>query len=230
MEHSQVVDLARAIADQSIQDTWRYWLLLLLTSFVVSVGGAFFGSWASKRAEVQAARDDQKEILAQLRDTTRTAEETKTAVAFGDWSERERRTVRRTKLEEMMILAFKTRDWLALEINRLIHEQEVPQTPSPQRTMRMLGVLYFPELQQPLAAFDSACDTFHRLLLGLSSDIQQARIAAGGGPRAALEGAIEVRKGAVQRIGEGYAPVSKGLYELEAAAAEAMAKMLEAVK
>ncbi len=41
MDQSQIVEVARAIANQSLQDAWPYWLAVLSLGILVSVGGAF---------------------------------------------------------------------------------------------------------------------------------------------------------------------------------------------
>jgi hypothetical protein len=163
VEQSQIVELAHAIASQSVVDAWPYWLLLLLLGFLVSVGGGFLGSYAAKRGEVEAARADQREILEQLRATTRAAEEAKSAVSFGEWTERERRSLRRTKLEEMMMLAYDTRHWQSREMDR-IYDDNLPEQPSPQVKAMVLGKLYFPELRAKLHAYDRACDVYGQIL------------------------------------------------------------------
>jgi hypothetical protein len=108
LEPAQIEELARAIANHTVLDAWPYWLAVLALVFLGVVIGSFLGNYAAKRGEVQAARADRKEILDGLRETTKAAEEVRSAVSLGEWTERERRTLRRTKLEETLLLAYRT--------------------------------------------------------------------------------------------------------------------------
>lgn len=163
MEQSQIVALAQDIANRSVADAWQYWASLLALGFLACVGAGFFGSWASKRGDVAATRDAQNEILRQLRDTTRVAEETKSVVSLGEWSERERRTLRRSKLEELIILAHKTLDWLSEQTDYLWFDMG-PESRSPGPTMMMLGNLYFPDLRKELLEYEVAWRAHHTFL------------------------------------------------------------------
>ena len=182
MEHSQIVALAQDIANHSVTDALLYWMVLLALGFLACVAGGFFGSWSAKRGEVAAARDAQREILSQLRETTRVAEETKSVVSLGEWSERERRSLRRSKLEELVLLAHKTLDWLTEQTDRLWFE-EGQASASPGPTMMMLGNLYFAELGQPLREYEVAWRAYHKFLLDIRKKMwdERAKHAAGSG-------------------------------------------------
>lgn len=176
MEQSQIVALAQDIASHSVSDALLYWSILLALGFLGCIGSGFFGSWAAKRGEVKAARDDQKEILRQLHETTRVAEETKSVVSLGEWSERERRSLRRSKLEELMLLAHKTFDWLGEQTDHLwLDEGQATASPGP--TMMMLGNLYFPELRGPLLEYEVSWRAFYKFVWDIRGkmDVERAK-------------------------------------------------------
>jgi hypothetical protein len=226
MDHTQIEALAHAIAAQSVLDAWPYWLTLLGLVFLGVVIGSFAGSYAAKRGEVKAARADREEILEGLRETTEAAEEVRSAVSLEEWTERERRALRRTKLEEMLLLAWKVPDWLMEERNRLVFDEGKPQNPSPQSNMMALGSLYFPELNIPLRTFDLACDAYHNGLSETRQAILAARIPRAGDEVAMLMVANEVRDAHMARLTELFRTLYAALRALDGEAAALMATII----
>jgi len=189
MGADQLQALAHEIASQAIQHTWGYWLILVALLLVANFTGSLIGSYAAKRGEHLAIDADLRRILRQLDQTTRLTENIRSVVSLGEWSERERRTLRRTKLEELLLNAHKTGDWLNSERNRLIFLSGEPELPSPQPLMVMLGRLYFPDLQQQIHDFDSACDQYLLKLFAIQQDIFQAKMDATAAAYAQYHGA-----------------------------------------
>lgn len=225
VEQTQIVELARAIAGQSVLDAWPYWLLLMLLGFLLSVAGGFIGSYAAKRGEVQAARADQQEILTQLRATTRAAEETRSAVSFGDWTEREHRSLRRMKLEEMMLLAYDTRHWQSREIDR-IYDHTLPELPSPQVKLMVLGKLYFPELRTELWAYERTCNLYGQLLTQLRINCMVMRDRHGPDSHAAQGEIGRIMDSNKDEILSRQREAYQTLLELETAAEAMMARII----
>ncbi|MFI4869431.1 MAG: hypothetical protein ACHQDD_08780 [Steroidobacterales bacterium] len=178
MGSDQLQALAREIVSQTIQHTWGYWLVLAVLLLVVNYAGSWLGSFAAKRGEHRAVDADLRRILGQLRQTTRVTEGIRSVVAMGEWSERERRTLRRTKLEELLLTAHKARVWLKSEQDRLVFLSGDRETPSPQPMMVTIGKLYFPDLRQLIFDFDIACDQYHLMLMNINQDLLQAKMAA----------------------------------------------------
>jgi len=226
MDHTQIEALAHAIATQSVLDAWPYWVALLALVFLGVVIGSFTASYAAKRGEVQAARADRKEILEGLRETTKTAEEVRSAVSLEEWTERERRALRRAKLEEMILLAHKSRDWLEDEYHRLVDEDKQPEKTSPMPATMTLGSLYFPELENALDAFQSAGNDYRLLMLAIKGEILAARSPHLGHEAQALNAAIAVREKYSKSITERYKAVAQALSALEVKAAALMATII----
>jgi hypothetical protein len=226
MDHTQLEELAKAIANHTVLDTLPYWLALLALVFLGVVIGSFLGSYFAKRGEVAAARADRTEILGRLRDTTAATEEIRSAISLTEWTERERRALRRVKLEEILLLAWKARGWLEEERNRLVFEEDKPENPSPQVAMMALGSLYFTELFTQLHAFDLACDTYHGALTSMAQDILVARISHTQDEIAQVQAANEIRGTAIERLGGVYEEMYRALSVLDSAAAALMATII----
>jgi hypothetical protein len=226
MDHTQLEQLARAIAQQSVLDAWPYWLSLLALVYLGVVAGSFLGSYFAKRGALAAARADREEILSQLRATTRAAEETKSAISLSEWSERDRRILRRTRLEELLLLAWKTRQWLSVELDR-VADPSLPERPSPQDTLRVYARLYFPELREEARAYERACDT-HIVALGQTRvAVLQARLQHPKGSQAGENAAGLVMAAAKAQLMGTQAAVLPLLYELEDEASQLMATLIE---
>jgi hypothetical protein len=199
------------------------WLAVVSLGILVSVGGAFVVTYATKHAEVKQAKADREEILAGLRATTKAAEEVKSTVALGEWNERERRTVRRTKLEEMLLLAHKVREWQIAELDRLANPN-LPERPNPQTTMAILGKLYFPELKSETRAYDRASDAY-TTLVG-ATRIQVMMTQSGGTTPGSQAQASQIINAASKNIADRQQDAYKALLDLEYAAAELMEKII----
>jgi hypothetical protein len=239
MEDAQIQKLAQAIADQTVLPDWRYWLILGLIVAVVGAAASYFGSYFSKRGEFKAAKTDRDEILAQLKENTKTTARINSIVSLGEWSERERRTLRRVKLEELMVTAHKARDWMYREQNRLFFSSDDQETVSPLPLMSTLGKLFFPELRMQIFAFDNACDALRLFYMQsmqelIAAKIEAISVASFGSPPG-WEQVAEVRTGQAQiavrerlndKFQEGNRKMSVALMELDEAAAAVMAEII----
>ncbi len=244
MDDNQIQQLAHEIANQTAFHNWEYWITLLAVAFIAALGG-YFGSYFAKRGEHAANKADLKEILRQLERTTRMTASIESVVALGEWSERERRTLRRVKLEELMLTAHRANDWLGIERNRLIYLSDDREAASPLPLMITLGKLFFPELQLQISALYSACVTDSASLRKVHVELLEARqrvlnaVAAGayGAVSTTWEAIVEVETGKAQiairaRLANGlsdaYRPVVTALVELDEAAAALMAQIIAA--
>ena len=225
MEAGDLDELARAIADHTIAESWPHWLALLALVFVGTGIGGYLGSYFAKRGEVQATRADRKEILDGLRQTTKAAEEVRSAISFNEWTERERRTLRRTKLEELLLLAYETKEWLAGELNRVYDTDEAKQA-SPQPKMMAIGSLYFPEIIEALSAYDGACDRYHGRILSAIVDVLSARDAHQANSAAGALAASQAMQAAGGGLNEGFRLTLQPLTDLDRAAAALMAEII----
>jgi hypothetical protein len=242
MDDKQLQLFAHEIANQIAFHNWAYWLVLLAVTLI----GSFFGSYAKKRAEHAATKAGLKEILRQLELTTRTTEGIRAVVSLGEWSERERRTLRRVKLEELMLTAHRVNDWLEAEKNRLFYLSDDREAMSPLPLVVTLARLFFPELQPKVLAFNSDCLAHHAFFTRVHSKLIVAKAEAAGAAVAAgkaagnwqgwqddLELSVSRAQGVVRdtclaELQEGSAKVQAAFLALDEVAAVLMAKIIVA--
>lgn len=174
--------IAEEIARQTLIDNWPFYLLLLLLSFLGATFNPFLKARFAKRGEVSATKADAQEILRQLQETTRTAKSVELSLTRGDWIQREKNVLIRTKLEEFVRSAYALAAWSRThaetftDINSLQH-------PSALDDFNMLANLYFPELQPQaravLITYSEFIQIFNDMrlkLIVIEADITAARI------------------------------------------------------
>ena len=192
METSVLKQFAREVAQQTVIDHWWLWLILILVAGLVAYFGSLLGGYAARRGENLATKADFDDLLEQ---TTTTAEEVAqihSRVALTEWTEKEARSLRRQKLEELLLGAFEAKAWLTAEENRLLFPSDVPNPdplPSPMEKVEAIGVLYFPELWLEVKALDVAHGSYlqwtrETLALALNAEMQ-ARAAGHPQPQGA---------------------------------------------
>lgn len=124
---------------------------------------AFFGAYLKKRAETAAIKDDLDEIKEQLVETTRVAEEVRTAIGFQDWHARESLALKRTRLEELYEQIWLNEEELSIwwRHRALGMDGDPPKSPSAGiARIGGLASLYFPTLKQPAFAYSTAATAF----------------------------------------------------------------------
>lgn len=152
--------LLRQAIDEVVQGTilqnWRFYGLVAATALVASILGNLISSYARKRGETLATKADFNEILHQLRASTKAAEDIKASVQHSDWSAREWKVVRRTKLEELLDSAYAAEHWLEACRKRWMLHTLTELGPDPTDKVKRLAALYFPELALEAAQLSAA--------------------------------------------------------------------------
>lgn len=169
--------LVREIAEQvaKAQGLSNLWVLALvaLVSIVASALGAFAVSYLNKRGETLATKADIGEVLAQLQQTTRTAEAVKAAIQHDDWISREWKTLQRVKLEAYLTAIYETIDWLDLCRQVVSGIDDGPDPPnSPLGKATQLVELYFPQFRLVHLGF---CEKYTQMF-HLYLDVRKARL------------------------------------------------------
>ena len=131
MDTELVKVIATQIVDQQILHNWEYWLLLGGIILLAGAASSLLGSYFAKQGEIRAEHAQQQTKLDQLSEVTRVTAQTNSVVALGEWSERERRTLLRTKLEEMVLAAYAMEEWLTIEMRRRVIGSGHLETSSP---------------------------------------------------------------------------------------------------
>lgn len=120
----------------------------------------------------QAAITAQFEILTgELKANTETVEKVKVEIAHGDWAVREWKTVRRVKLELLLENVYKDEEWRSTFSSQRIYKGKVDPGGSPIPQIKIIGLLYFPELSVVVREFCEAHDAFVLLTLQHGSEL-----------------------------------------------------------
>jgi hypothetical protein len=128
---------------------------LIAIVILANVASVFISNYFKRRAETYATKSDFDELLRQLRTTTEAAESVKSVIAKNDWAEREWRTLRRVKLEELMSAMHATTHWLDQELDGRFFDAAMPAELSPIWKIEVLPSLYFAELQTESKLFEA---------------------------------------------------------------------------
>lgn len=146
MQEEVIGKILSEIMQQQVLGNWKLYAVMFSLMFLSTVIGSYVSTYIGKRAETKATKADLDEILRQLKKTTETAEEIRTAISHADWATREWKSIRRTKLESLLESAIGARDWLIQQQRSCILFHEDNRQPSPSARVLQLAFLYFPEL------------------------------------------------------------------------------------
>lgn len=138
--------LAREIADATVLAQAPYWFILLGLTLICTAGGAWLGAYFAKSGELKAVANSFEALKRQLAQNTETVETIKTDIAHDDWVEREYKSRRRQKLEELV-----AQIPLAVDAYHKAHRHymfEVGEKPDGLVGSQVVAItkLYFPEL------------------------------------------------------------------------------------
>jgi hypothetical protein len=140
--------LQKLIADavnENVFSNWRFYVALICVSIICSVTTAYIQGWGKKKGETAATKEDFKEIMRQLKESTITAKSVELALSQNDWIQREKNAIKRTKLEQLLIAAFAIASWVRKEA-ALAGSNENHDRMPPLDEFEMISKLYFPEL------------------------------------------------------------------------------------
>ncbi|WLE97090.1 MAG: hypothetical protein QTN59_20740 [Candidatus Electrothrix communis] len=149
MSEALLKDIASKVVEQDLLANWRFYAIFLPSIFLSSALGAYVANRYKKKAEIDAVDADLKKILRQLEKTTEVTEQVRSKVDYADWVEREWKTIRRVKLEELVQSAISVRPWFDQQCSAcrqcsLKRESEN----CPANHTAMIAALYFPEIQR----------------------------------------------------------------------------------
>jgi hypothetical protein len=139
--------LAEEIAKHTIIDNWPFYVALLALSFIGTTLGSYLKARMAKRGEVAATKADANAILAQLANATATAKSVELSLSRGDWIQRERNALKRTKLEALITSAFAIVSWVHSDSKAAMKGESFDEV-CPINEFVMLHTLYFPELKE----------------------------------------------------------------------------------
>lgn len=178
MQTDLVREVAEAIVQQQLLLNWKFYVVLLCVGLVGGSAGYWIAPYLKKRAETLATKADMAEVLRQLSETTRTTEQVRLAVAHSDWAQREWRTTRRLKLEELLATAYSLDQWLNSQQERWMHGKQPTDETRPMDRLQLLATLYFPDLKVEADAVRTSHQNAYKYIVQVGSNAGKARLAA----------------------------------------------------
>lgn len=146
MNETAIQEIAKQIVQQQLHYSWPYVLGLIALSAIFGALSNYGVSFFRKRGETRALKADLEEILRQSKVITLGTEEVKVAISQNAWASREARTIRRAKLEDLILSVDELQEWLTKRRNFIVHGAELDPGPSPLKRAVVIAQLYFPEL------------------------------------------------------------------------------------
>ena len=145
--------LATEIVNQTVLNSWLFYVVLACVTVVLSAAGAFLSSYFAKRAEHAALKANFDEMKRQLKETTALSESI--IVDIKRLAERTEKLqwLKREKLETYVVAVLRGAEHLSIDMNHRFFDAEAPANEDPLLTASMLQRLYLPELDAQHAAF-----------------------------------------------------------------------------
>lgn len=175
MSEALVREIANEVLRQGLLENWRTYAVLVALLLLSGVASTLISTYIRKRAETYATKADLDQLIVQLKATTAAAEQVKSAIAQADWANREWRTLRRIKLEELVAAVHGARHWLDIDMNARFFSEKANSEPSPIWKLEVLTSLYFRELLPEANAMSLVYSQYVLWII----DIQKALSAAG---------------------------------------------------
>jgi len=157
MNESLIREVANQVVQESLLQNWRVYAVILAITLLTVCTSALLKRYFEKRGEVLATSADLQEILRQLKSTTEVAEQVRAAVSHADWAAREWKTIRRTKLEELVEVSLSLEAWLDEQRSAWLFPSEKARGGLPPTDrVSVLSSLYFPEMENVSSSLESA--------------------------------------------------------------------------
>lgn len=145
---------AHQVASHLISQTWYWWVLAAILWIGVSAVAAYFGSHIKTKAEIDAKDENMQSILDQLDQTVSLSRSIEKRINQEDWIEREAKTLKRQKIEELVLSVFATIRWVDARSTAVFgRKRNVELPPRESEKTTMLASLYVQELSQLVGEF-----------------------------------------------------------------------------
>ncbi len=143
---AQLSELAAQIARQDAYQSLHFWLVLGALAIVCVFVSAFLYRYADKVVDVKSQTDKLPELQRQVAFQTRTTEELKAEIGEKGWRQRERMTLYRTRLEELLTATYQVAEEASRLVSAASGEEKLFRNESPENRMKTIAAFYFPEL------------------------------------------------------------------------------------
>lgn len=175
MSESLIREIANEVLRDGLAQNWWTYAVLVALVAVSGVVSAFVTTYLRRRAEAFATKADFDELLRQVRASTEASESVKSAIAKSDWAEREWRTLRRIKLEELLTAMHEAMHRLDKEMDARFFNEPMPSDFSPIWKIEVLSTLYFPEIQSESNAFSLEFSKYQSWVVNVHADLYAAQ-------------------------------------------------------
>ncbi|HEY6898381.1 MAG TPA: hypothetical protein VI279_14065 [Rhodocyclaceae bacterium] len=174
MSEALIREIANQILREVLIQNWLTYAILAALLVISGAVSAYGANYLRKRAETYATKADFDELLRQLRATTAAAESVRSEIAKADWAEREWKTLRRVKLEELLTAMHAATHHLDTEQNARFFDEELPTDASPIWKVEALSSLYFPELSLQASAFSLMFAQYRSWVIDVQAQLSTA--------------------------------------------------------
>jgi hypothetical protein len=171
MTPDQIKELTAQILSGMVWVQWPSYLLFLALGGVWLYFKQRISGFASKIGEIEAVTSQFETLTEQLKANTAIVETVKTEIAHGDWAAREWKTLRRTKLEQLLEKTNEMKAWQMLFQSERIFDSKITAGMSPEPQVELIGLLYFPELRESLYSFCRTHDEIVILILNWAKEL-----------------------------------------------------------
>ncbi|MEO2219456.1 hypothetical protein ABGV49_20585 [Chromobacterium vaccinii] len=156
---------------ESQKITWEFYAISAILSAAVALASSFLIAYMKQKGQQKAINEAFSNVKEQLEETTRAVKKVESEISQRDWIDREWRTIRMAKLEELYLLISLVPDWLHNEaLHQLIRPQE-NRMENPFEKAATISTLYFPELSESLLSASAAYNACHTLILNLRLEL-----------------------------------------------------------
>jgi hypothetical protein len=141
-----IVDLAKQIeAQQAAHQIW-FWLLIAAVSFVSGAVGSFVSAYFNKRGETKAIQADLQLLAKQQEVLTGAIKKVEFELGHEEWKKRELTTLRRQKLEELLVAAGECAEWAMENAQHLLGRKPASTKADPMTIVNSLAPAFVPSL------------------------------------------------------------------------------------
>jgi hypothetical protein len=156
MDSVTIQKIAEEIAARFPSYPWGFLAVQIVLTLLAAAIGAFLGEYFRERGKHLATRADFNSLQAQLRANTELVEAIKSDVGQKDWVAREWRSLRRSKLEELLEKKHDCDEYLDHYRTSVIDRKNF-EARDQIAALETIVDLYFPELKKEASAYIALC-------------------------------------------------------------------------
>ena len=141
-----IVELAKQIEAQQAAHQFWYWTSVAAVSFLFGAAGSFVSEYFKKRGETKAIQADLFAIKTQQSSIAEAVARVQAEVGHADWKKRELISLRREKLELLLVAAGQCAAWAFDHVQELLGRVPRSSKEDPLAVVHSYALGYFPAL------------------------------------------------------------------------------------